>query len=92
MAEGLKHNDLVFLWNEVQLAADKMLHIDNGGTFTTLTCEEAEALACVFAAAGRPDVYDFIIEEHAKDDDSGEVDFHLAMRDGEPPPNPLGKE
>lgn len=90
---GLKHNDLVFLWNEVQLASDVVLAMQPADSvWTGMTCNEAEAVACIFAAAGRPDVYDFIIEQHAKEDNSEEVDFHLEMRDGEPPPNPLGKD
>lgn len=87
-----QHNNLLFLWNEVQLTADKMLTADIGTTFQSFTCEEVEALACIFAAAGRQDVYDFIIHQHSLGDEAEEIDWHLAMYGDTAPPKPLGKE
>lgn len=88
------HNRHVFLLNEVLLAADPMLDTTSpGNPWEYFTCSEAEALACIFAAAGRQDVYDFIIYQHALDDDAEEVDFHLSMYGIDRlPPKPLGKE
>lgn len=92
MPEPGSIHDAAFLWNEVQLAGDRMLDINTGGTWNTFTCQEAEALACIFSAAGRQDVYDFIIHEHALEDEAEEVEFHLQMRDGTEPPEPLGRQ
>jgi hypothetical protein len=64
-----KLDRLNFLWNEVHLAADAMLRIDNGGTWNTFSCTEIEALTDVFRAAGRDDVADFILAEHAEGDE-----------------------
>ena len=88
------HENRLFLHNEVLLAADKMLDTTSpGNPWTSFTCSEAEALACIFAAAGRQDVYDFIIHAHAMDDNAEEVDFHLSMYGiDSAPPQPLGKE
>lgn len=85
--------DLRFLLNEVLTAADMIIElVPAGDVFTSMTCGEAEALACVFAAAGRADAYHHIIYHHALEDDAEEVEFHLSMLDGETPPQPLGKE
>jgi hypothetical protein len=70
------YDDLLFLWNEVALAAPivhGMAPADDvwGG----MTCTEAEAVAGIFAAAGHPEVHDFIIAEHAVGDDDCE-DMH----------------
>jgi hypothetical protein len=70
---NLPVDDLLAIWNEVQLAADKMLGIDNGGTWGSFTCSEIEALAGVFAAAGRQDVAAFIISEHAESDEDDDL-------------------
>lgn len=87
------HDNRIFLQNEVALAADKMLDTTcPGNPWEYFTCPEVEALACIFAAAGRQDVYDFIIYQHALADDSEEVEFHLDMYGDSTPPKPLGKE
>ena len=70
---NLPVDDLLAIWNEVQLAADIMLGIDNGGTWGSFTCSEIEALAGVFAAAGRQDVAAFIISEHAESDEDDDL-------------------
>lgn len=54
-------------------AADVMLGINNGGTWGSFTCTEIEALADIFTAAGRKDVADFIISEHAASDEDGDL-------------------
>lgn len=87
-----RHEDLLFLQNEVALAADEVLVLDPGNPWQYFTCSEVEKLACMFAAAGRRDVYDHIIHQHALEDEAEEVDFHLAMYDGATPPKLLGKE
>lgn len=84
------HHSLVFLKNEVLLAADPILALSPGNPWTAFTCHEAEAFACIFAAAGRQDVYDHIIHQHALNDEAEEVEFHLSMTD-DAPPIPLGK-
>lgn len=66
---GTSFNDLKFLQNEVQLAADVVKQIDNGGTWTTFGCTEIEALADVFRAADRHDAAVFIVGEHAEGDE-----------------------
>jgi len=76
---NLPVDDLLAIWNEVQLAADKMLGIDNGGTWGSFTCSEIEALAGVFAAAGRQDAAAFIISEHAESDEDD--DLHTKKED-----------
>jgi hypothetical protein len=87
------HNNRLFLQNEVLLAADPMLRTtDPGNPWAGFSCSEVELLACIFVAAGRQDVYDFIVHAHCLDDDAEEVDFHLAMYGGNTPPKPLGKE
>ena len=89
-----QHNNHVFLMNEVLLCADPMLSTTSpGNPWTEFTCSEAELLACIFKAAGRQDVYDFIIHAHCLADDAEEVDFHLSMYGiDSAPPRPLGKE
>lgn len=88
-----QHNRLVFLLNEVLLAADPMLQTTSpGNPWENFTCREVELLACIFAAAGRQDVYDFIIYQHCLADDAEDLEFHLSMYDGATPPKPLGKE
>lgn len=67
------HDDLVILWNDTNHAADIMLGIDNGGTWGSFTCTEIEALADIFRAAGRTDVADFIISEHAESDEDDDM-------------------
>lgn len=88
------HENRIFLQNEVLLAADPMLETTcPGNPWEYFTCREVEALACIFAAAGRQDVYDFIIYQHCLADDAEEVDFHLSMYGiDSAPPKPLGKE
>lgn len=87
------HNNRLFLQNEVLLAADPMLLTTSpGNPWADFTCTEVELLACIFAAAGRQDVYDHIIHAHCLGDDAEEVDFHLEMYGDSTPPNPLGKE
>ena len=87
-----QHNDLVFLMNEVLLCADPMLGTTSpGNPWAGFSCSEVEALACIFSAAGRQDVYDFIIHAHCNEDDAEDLDWHLSMRDSAPP-KPLGKE
>ena len=81
-----------FLLNEVLTFADTVMALQPGNPWTALTCGEAEQLACIFAAAGRRDVYHHIIHQHALGDEAEEVDFHVDMLDGEAPPVPLGKE
>lgn len=77
---ALEVHDLVFLWNEVQLAADVVLTMEPADSmWTGLTCDEAEKLACIFAAAGRKDVYDFIIDHHKTEDEPEELEFHKQM-------------
>lgn len=77
---ALTEHELVFLWNEVQLAADTVLEMEPADdVWTGMTCHEAEAIACIFAAAGRKDAYDFIIEHHKTEDDSEELSFHEQM-------------
>lgn len=56
----------------IDAAADAMLGIDNGGTWTTFTCTEIEALAEVFLVGGRQDVAEFIINEHGEGDEEGD--------------------
>jgi hypothetical protein len=85
------HENRLFLQNEVLLAADEVMLLDPGNPWQYFTCKEAEMLACIFAAAGRKDVYDHIISQHALEDEAEEIDFHLEMRAGEPGP-PLGRE
>jgi hypothetical protein len=72
----LKQDDLLHLWNEVQLAAP-VVHgmAPADSVWGGMTCTEAETLAGIFAAAGRQDVHDFIIEQHAEGDDDPE-DLH----------------
>lgn len=69
----LPYDDLLFLWNEVQLAGPVMQGIDNGGTWGSFTCTEIEALADIFTAAGRADVAGFIISEHAESDEDDDL-------------------
>jgi hypothetical protein len=69
-------DDLLFLHNEVQQAADVVTTIHPSEVFGGLTCGEAQALADVFAAAGRTDAHDFIINEHGRGDDDPEDDHH----------------
>lgn len=87
----LGRSDLLFLLNETLTAGDVILGLSPGNPWIHFTCSEAETLACVFAAAGRADVYHHIIHQHALEDEAEEVDFHLSMMDGEKPPIPLGK-
>ena len=91
--ERTLHDNRLFLQNEVLLAADPMLETTSpGNPWAGFSCSEVEALACIFAAAGRQDVYDFIIHAHALEDDAEEVDFHLSMYGDGAPPAPLGRE
>lgn len=69
------YDDLLFLWNEMQAAADVVVTIAPSTVWGGLTCTEAEALADIFTAAGRQDAHDFIIEQHAEGDDDCE-DLH----------------
>lgn len=73
------HENRLFLQNEVLTAADTVLEMNPGNPWTALTCGEAEALACIFAAAGRQDVYDHIIMQHAAEDEPDEMQFHKEM-------------
>lgn len=72
----IKLNDLLFLWNEVQLAGDVMRTIDPGQVFGSMTCNEAQWLANIFAAAGDEKTHDFIMESHAWGDDDPEDEHH----------------
>lgn len=92
MVSRAEHDRLVFLQNEVLLAADPVLQLEPGNPWPAFTCAEAELLACIFAAAGRQDAYHHIIHQHALGDEAEEVEFHIDMLDGEDPPVPLGKE
>ena len=57
----------------MQLASDVVLTIAPAEpVWGGLTCTEAESLAGIFAAAGRQDVHDFIIDQHADGDDDPE--------------------
>jgi hypothetical protein len=67
------HDRNLYLKNVVLSAGDVMLGIDNGGTWGSFTCTEIETLAEVFRAAGREDVADFIISEHAETDEDGDM-------------------
>lgn len=73
---ALKTNDLLFLWNEVQLAGDVMRTIDPGQVFGSMTCSEAQWLANIFAAAGDQKTHDFIMESHAWGDDDEDDEHH----------------
>lgn len=73
------HTNRLFLQNEVLLAADRMLDVNTGEVWPSFTCSEAEALACIFAAAGRQDVYDYIIDQHKVHDEPEELDYHKGM-------------
>lgn len=74
--------NLTFLLNEVLSAADKVMDMQPADeVWCGMTCTEAEALACIFAAAGRHDVYRFIIEQHAQRDEPDELTFHKEMHD-----------
>jgi hypothetical protein len=76
----LGRSDLVFLLNEVLIAGDMILEITEGSDiWAGFTCREAEAMACIFSAAGRGDVYDFIIAQHSRDDEPDELEFHQRM-------------
>jgi hypothetical protein len=87
------HENRIFLQNEVQLAADPMLETTSpGNPWAAFSCSEVESLACIFAAAGRQDVYDFIIHAHCLEDDAEDLDFHLEMYGDGAPPRPLGRE
>lgn len=73
---NLGTDDLLYLWNEVQLASDIVLHMAPADpVWGGMTCTEAESLAGIFAAAGRQDVHDFIIDQHSNGDDDPE-DLH----------------
>jgi hypothetical protein len=74
--KALKLNDLLFLWNEVQLAGDVMRTIDPGQVFGSMTCSEAQWLADIFAAAGDNTTHDFIMESHAWGDDDEDDEHH----------------
>ena len=79
----MTYNDHQFLMNEVLLAADVILEmVPAEDVFSGMTCSEAEAFACIFAAAQRQDVYDFIIDQHKVHDEPEELEFHEAMKDG----------
>lgn len=69
-------NDLLFLRNEVHLAGDEMRRITPGDVFGSMTCNEAQSLADVFAAAGDQKTHDFIMESHARGDDDEEDTHH----------------
>jgi hypothetical protein len=87
------HENRIFLQNEVLLAADPMLETTSpGNPWATFSCSEVESLACIFAAAGRQDVYDFIIHAHCLEDDAEDLDFHFEMYGDGAPPRPLGRE
>ena len=63
------HADLLRLQQVVTNAGDAMLGIDNGGTWGSFTCSEIDALAALFTVAGRQDVAEFIVAEHAIGDE-----------------------
>lgn len=74
------HENRIFLQNEVLLAADPMLATTSpGNPWAGFSCSEVEALACIFAAAGRQDVYDYIIDQHKVHDEPEELDYHKGM-------------
>lgn len=73
---ALKLDDLLFLWNEVHRAGRDMRRIDPGEVFGGMTCNEAQSLADVFAAAGDQETHDFIIDSHSRSDDDPEDDHH----------------
>lgn len=74
--KALKTQGLLFLWNEVQLAGEAMRGIDTGEVFCCMTCNEAQWLADIFAAAGDQETHDHIISEHARGDDDPEDTHH----------------
>lgn len=71
--ETERWHKLQHLHSEVHHAAPILLGVDNGGTWGSFTCTEIEALAAIFRAAGREDVADFIISEHAESDEDDDM-------------------
>jgi hypothetical protein len=80
---GMNQSDLRHLWNEVQLAAPVVHGMAPADpVWGGMTCTEAEAIASIFAAAGRQDVHDFIIDQHSNGDDDPE-DLHYKEESNE---------
>ena len=69
--------DPAFLLSEVHRAGDVMRTITPGDVFGSMTCNEAQSLADVFAAASDQRTHDFIMESHAHGDDDPD-DEHYA--------------
>jgi hypothetical protein len=74
--KALKLSGLLFLWNEVHLTGDTIRGIDPGHVFGGMTCNEAQSLADIFAAAGDQKTHDHIMESHAHGDDDEEDEHH----------------
>ncbi|QWY82824.1 hypothetical protein PP641_gp084 [Arthrobacter phage SilentRX] len=68
---------LVMLWNEVEHAAP-IVHgmAPADPVWGGMTCTEAEAVAGIFGAAGKPEIEEFILEQHALGDDDPEDEHH----------------
>ena len=63
------------LLNAIDTMADRLSEVDTGEVFGNFTCDELDSIAEVLRAAGRDDVADFIIEEHASADDEGDAHY-----------------
>lgn len=71
--------------NELSTALDTFLEVFSAWTLGDLgphlTCTEADALANLLNAAGRPDLAEALSEGHAAEDDAG--DAHYTEEDDE---------
>lgn len=60
------------LEDAVQRMADVMRYIDTGNVWEHFTCTEIGSITDVLHAAGRSDVAEFILAEHAEHDEPGD--------------------
>lgn len=76
MVDEREYGRLLHLKNTVEALADAMAGLDTGEVFCCMTCGEAQALADVLSAGGRPEVATFVLEQHAMGDEEPNDDHH----------------
>lgn len=60
------------LWQAIQRMADTLHMVDTGNVWEHFTCTEIESIADVLRVAGRDEVAEFILAEHAEYDEPGD--------------------